>query len=477
MADPGSMFSLQQQVRQNQEELQDFLRDLNSWEDKIKKKDQELSVNKEGSSDKKNLPPVRNRPIKQTKEEIKKPTNKQSDKRTESSRISSYDYRSWDKFNVDEALAHVSDEEKGSTRDETNTADTAYTEESEEENEEILLQKAQYQKNKGNELFKIGKYEEATKCYTLGIQADPNNAILYANRAMALLKLKRYSEAEKDCTSSIAIDKSYTKAYSRRGTARMSLQRLNDAMDDFKEVLKIEPGNKLAVNELQKIKSKVLNVKSDGKSNNEIQKQKTAKIKKEEPLRRIPIEEIGSDEEIVVDQPQENQDTVGKSIQSNNDHENKIAKESESITEIISKVPVVPLRTKTFKVPTSSIQFESDWKEICHSSQLLYEYLQVIEPKLYPRLFQESLDSEKFIKMMNVFLNYYLPNNRSVIEELLSLSKVKRFSIVLLFLSGDEKKIVADLFKQIQQSVEEISTAKVTMKDIKQLASTYNAKL
>lgn len=43
----------------------------------------------------------------------------------------------------------------------------------------------------GNALFKEGKYEEAINCYTTGIQFDPTNAVLPANRAMCLLKLKR----------------------------------------------------------------------------------------------------------------------------------------------------------------------------------------------------------------------------------------------------------------------------------------------
>lgn len=43
----------------------------------------------------------------------------------------------------------------------------------------------------GNALFKEGKFEEAINCYTAGIQFDPTNAILPANRAMCLLKLQR----------------------------------------------------------------------------------------------------------------------------------------------------------------------------------------------------------------------------------------------------------------------------------------------
>ena len=43
----------------------------------------------------------------------------------------------------------------------------------------------------GNALFKAGKYEEAINRYTAGINFDPTNAILPANRAMCLLKLQR----------------------------------------------------------------------------------------------------------------------------------------------------------------------------------------------------------------------------------------------------------------------------------------------
>ena len=43
----------------------------------------------------------------------------------------------------------------------------------------------------GNAYFKEGKYEAALDCYTGGMEADPTNALLPANRAMAYLKLER----------------------------------------------------------------------------------------------------------------------------------------------------------------------------------------------------------------------------------------------------------------------------------------------
>ena len=46
--------------------------------------------------------------------------------------------------------------------------------------------------DQGNALFKQGNFKAAVVCYTAGMEVDPTNAILPANRAMAFLKLKRY---------------------------------------------------------------------------------------------------------------------------------------------------------------------------------------------------------------------------------------------------------------------------------------------
>ena len=44
-------FELQQQVRRDNDDLQDFLRDLNNWEKDIKKKDDELRHKDAGTED------------------------------------------------------------------------------------------------------------------------------------------------------------------------------------------------------------------------------------------------------------------------------------------------------------------------------------------------------------------------------------------------------------------------------------------
>ena len=44
-----------------------------------------------------------------------------------------------------------------------------------------------------------------------GMQLDPSNCVLSANRAMALLKKSQYGAAEADCTLALSIDPTYVK--------------------------------------------------------------------------------------------------------------------------------------------------------------------------------------------------------------------------------------------------------------------------
>lgn len=51
----------------------------------------------------------------------------------------------------------------------------------------------------------------------------------------------------------MTLDASYTKAYLRRGAARFQLGRVKEAEADYKDVLRLEPSNKQAQEELKNI--------------------------------------------------------------------------------------------------------------------------------------------------------------------------------------------------------------------------------
>ena len=51
-----------------------------------------------------------------------------------------------------------------------------------------------------------------------------------------------------------SLDPTYVKAIHRRATARVALQRVADAVSDFEKVLQLEPSNKTAKMEMDKLK-------------------------------------------------------------------------------------------------------------------------------------------------------------------------------------------------------------------------------
>ncbi|CAB4067660.1 RPAP3 [Lepeophtheirus salmonis] len=88
---------------------------------------------------------------------------------------------------------------------------------------------------------------------------------------MAVLKLNREKEAEKDCTLAIMLDPNYAKAYIRQAYARLGLKRYSGAIKDYEKVLQIEPKNKMAENEIEKLICK----KEEAKNNNSEKKKNT----------------------------------------------------------------------------------------------------------------------------------------------------------------------------------------------------------
>ncbi|XP_078138281.1 RNA polymerase II-associated protein 3 isoform X2 [Centroberyx gerrardi] len=237
---------LQLQMRQNAEDLQSFMKELDGWERDMKRRDEQLRAGggpQDGPQDgQKTLPPVRNRDYKMKKREKKKPA-KTEEEAKQTSRIKAYDYRSWDKFDVDKALSVMDKEESPAESNESDSEEAAVDQE-----------RAQAEKEQGNKLFKEGKYDDAIECYTRAMSADPYNPVLPTNRAACFFRLKKFAVAESDCSLALALDRSYLKAFARRGASRLALQRQQAALEDYEAVLQLDPENQEARSEVQKIK-------------------------------------------------------------------------------------------------------------------------------------------------------------------------------------------------------------------------------
>ncbi|TMS02896.1 RNA polymerase II-associated protein 3 [Larimichthys crocea] len=634
MSGGNKAIELQLQMRQNAEDMHSFMKELESWETDMKKKDDEL---RRGGlqEDQKKLPPVRNKDYKTKMREKKKKKTREptgnGDESKQASRIKAYDYRSWDKFDVDKALSEMDKEDSPAESNESDSEEAAADQEralaekekgnaffkdgnydsaiecysrgmgadpynpvhptnratsffrlkkyavaesdcnlaialdsnyfkayarraaarfalkkyesaledyqmvlkldpgnAEAQNEvkkiqEILgdqtpaapseamqsqeaptaepeqerlmeeqqrRQEAVIQKDRGNAYFKEGKYEAAVECYSRGMEADSMNVLLPANRAMAFLKLEKFQEAEEDCTRAIYLDSTYSKAFARRATARVALGKPQEAKQDFQEVLKLEPGNKQALNELQKLQIDEggLLQTPDSTQRRTVQPiEKPTHLQSTKPLRRIDIEEVsgkvsvtdvepGGSEYIIqevvreaedkssplstspsakmikieemAEVPSHSSEQVPLSRQSKQPAQEEIAHSPEPSTVTSATAADLP------PPPTNSFQLEADLRKIGNQPDAVYGYLRQIKPDAYRSIFHNSLEPDILNQILKTLHGFYIKNEApaTTLEILRSLASVRRFDMAVMFMSSPEKKVLKEVFDFLHQA-------------------------
>ncbi|XP_077565752.1 RNA polymerase II-associated protein 3 [Stigmatopora nigra] len=304
--------------------------------------------------------------------------------------------------------------------------------------EQQKRQEAVMEKDRGNAYFKEGKYDAAVECYTRGVEADHTNVLLSANRAMAYLKLERFKEAEEDCTMAISLDNTYSKAFARRATARLALGNLEEARKDFQEVLKLEPGNKQAQTELQKLQNNVENAAgllqtSDGSQRRTVQPvDKPTHLRSTKPMRGIDIEEVSG--KVMEMLPTSNVKRV----------------EIPEVMEVPKEAPVINLPPP----PSKSFQLEADLRTIGNQPEVVYAYLKQIKAEDYAQILQSSLEPNILFQILQTIRDFYIKNESAMVamETLKSLSSVKRFDTAIMFMSSSEKKVLKDIFDFLRQA-------------------------
>lgn len=637
MSGGNKAVELQLQMRQNAEDLHSFMRELDSWEEDIKKKDEQLRTGGQPGEEKK-LPPVRNKDYKTKLREKKKKKQASAgnglgggngDEATgdkKQVKIKGYDYRSWDKFDVDKALEEMDKEESPAESNESDSEDISVDREkamaekekgnmffkegeydeavecytramtadpynpvfptnrataffrlkkfavaesdcnlaialdnkylkaflrrgaarnalknyesalddyeivlkldpdnTEAQNETMKIkeiigshttppskdatetkdvpevdpalqkqieeqqrkQEAAVQKDRGNAYFKEGKYEAAVECYSRGMEADSMNVLLPANRAMAFLKLERFKEAEEDCTKAITLDSTYSKAFARRATARVALGKLEEAKGDFQEVLKLEPGNKQALNELQKIQdvSSGYLQSSDSATKRTVQPiDKPKHLQSTKPLRRIEIEEVSGKVLVPETSGKEDASPLSTSPSAKIIKIEEIADVSTGSPELSAKArhPSPRCNSSTPDVtnkpslpvmdvpppPANSFQFEADLRKIGSQSDIVYSYLKQLQPVAYSKIFHNSLEPHILNEILKTLHNFYMKTETPalIFEILQNIASVKRFDMAVMFMSSPEKRVLKDLFDFLQQSELEASSVTALQK-------------
>ncbi|XP_020969407.1 protein SGT1 homolog A-like [Arachis ipaensis] len=83
--------------------------------------------------------------------------------------------------------------------------------------------------NNAQEAFLDDDFALAADYYSEAINLDPNNPLLYANRAQAHIKLQNFTEVVSDANKAIQLSPSLAKAYFCKGTACIKLEEYQTA--------------------------------------------------------------------------------------------------------------------------------------------------------------------------------------------------------------------------------------------------------
>ncbi|KAG9478762.1 sperm-associated antigen 1 [Eleutherodactylus coqui] len=258
------------------EAWQEIDTDLKNFLTEIKVEEQPESVCQQSAG---SLPPIRN-------SSSGAATNEHKGKESGAARSAApRDYRDWDRFDIEEELTKI---DKGKENNEqsktvinaaaTKIKKTVDTTGIGQEQKKLL---AEREKDKGNEAFRSGDYEEAIAYYSRSISILPSVAA-YNNRAQAEIKLKNWQNALNDCQQALHLEPNNVKALLRHAVVNKNLCNFQAAVNDLNTVLFFEPENPTAKNVLCEVNELLQ------KKNEETSKKGT----------RIIIQDIeGSDEE------------------------------------------------------------------------------------------------------------------------------------------------------------------------------------
>ncbi|KAJ8557289.1 hypothetical protein K7X08_002914 [Anisodus acutangulus] len=98
-------------------------------------------------------------------------------------------------------------------------------------------------RTKGNELFKGGKYADASVAYGEGLDHDPHNSVLLCNRAACRSKLGQFEKALEDCNTALNVRPSFTKARLRKADCYFKMGKWEACIQESETLMNETPEN------------------------------------------------------------------------------------------------------------------------------------------------------------------------------------------------------------------------------------------
>ncbi|XP_012172630.1 uncharacterized protein LOC100646487 isoform X2 [Bombus terrestris] len=241
-------------------ECKEIDKDINDWMTEMQIRERDLDEGKTTISD-----PFLTPDIRQFKEQSVKKNSVRNSESAKSRKTAPCNYAAWDKYDVDTELKKIDIQyeqqkveakrlqqkqkemiEKKKLEKHTIINKAALT-------ETELDVMAKQEKEKGNEAFRAGDYEEALEHYNTSIKMN-SNIITYNNRAMTYIKLQRYKDALNDCNVVLGTDHTNIKALLRRAISLEHLGKLPQALTDYEAALKLAPNDTTAITGVKRLR-------------------------------------------------------------------------------------------------------------------------------------------------------------------------------------------------------------------------------
>lgn len=211
--------------------------EINIWVDEITKDDKELDTKKTTK--------IKTNIAIRTHKEIGIPSHHPKEKKEK--RIASTDFEAWDKFDPDTEIQKMELEET-KEKQKMNDKKACKPKEPSQVNHDKFSSDAErkfaanHEREKGNEFFKNGEYENAIICYTNSITYKPSEKNLN-NRALTYLKLLKYSEAIADCQKVLSFNNNNLKAHLHLAEAFEKTENYKKALKHIEFLIQQEPNN------------------------------------------------------------------------------------------------------------------------------------------------------------------------------------------------------------------------------------------
>ncbi|XP_043600833.1 RNA polymerase II-associated protein 3 isoform X2 [Bombus pyrosoma] len=223
-------------------EYKEIDKDIKNWMSEMQIRERDLEEGKTTILDLLLAPDIR-----QFKEQSVKKNSVRNSRSAKSRQIASCDYAAWDKYDVDTELnkMDIQDEQQKVEAKRLQQKQNEIIEKNKLKKHSIINKAAltgteldvmaKQEKEKGNEAFRAGDYEEALEHYNTSIKMN-SNIITYNNRAITYIKLQRYEDALNDCNIVLSIEHTNIKALLRRA-----------ALADYEAALKLAPNDIMAI--------------------------------------------------------------------------------------------------------------------------------------------------------------------------------------------------------------------------------------